>query len=389
MRKIALISLLAFLVACADEAPVAPDQQHVGNVMAAKGGNKPPEAPSSADPAIAFFTYSREYEYSIRVMNEDGSNNTRLIWGDGVIDPSWKPGTPGEGSMAYTKRRGTESGYYELWRMDVRVDGGVLVAESSGPLAECAGEPAWSPVGVGWASGKEVIAYVEQGYNCAPGAHSNPTSYELRYVCAEGDGTCGGTLHTALEGVRINYAAWSPDASGIAFVESGRIGDENVWWIKILDLGTSPPTVSEVFTTEGTGLHEVWYLDWSRVGDRLAFSAHGMTAGGEKGKGKPKVRSYVYTLDVTPNGEGGWTPGTLTQLIEGSGVTWWPDDQYLVVSQAWDLLKVDAATGTIVATLSDCGAAPDMKRPCGLRRMKAPEPAALGQSHLPSLNTGR
>lgn len=347
MRKIALISLLALLAACADDAPLAPDQQHVGNIMAAKGGKKPPEEPSAADPAVAFFTYSRKYGYCLRVMNDDGSNDTRLICGSGVQWPSW---SPGGASIAFKQKYP-----YELWRMYVDVDEyGVPYGdfrEYDQPLAACAGEPAWSPAPVQALGNKEIIAYPEEG---CPDAQQNV----LRYVCADGSG-CEGTLRPATPGrVWVGYPAWSPDAAAVGFIE--RYYSEEGPRLRIVILDIDSDRTSIVF--DRGDLYEVWDLDWSRNGNRLAFSAMSVSGSGKGGKGKPKYTRYVYTLSVTA-ADGTWEADNLTQVIEGTGAAWSPDDQHLVVRSGGDLVKIDSQTGTIIQTLRQGGYGPDWKRP--------------------------
>ena len=123
---------------------------------------EPPEEPPVADPAIAFNTYGRETGYCLRVMNDDGSNDTRLICGSGVLSPSW---SPDGGSFAFVKRWNDilVPGEPELWRMDIEVKDGVPQITSASRLATCAGDPAWSPVDVPALESKVVVAYSEDG----------------------------------------------------------------------------------------------------------------------------------------------------------------------------------------------------------------------------------
>ena len=74
-------------------------------------------------------------------MNDDGSNDARLICGSGVLSPSW---SPEGGSLAFVKRWNNIEfpGEPELLRMDVTVvDDGVPVLSNPEVLATCAGGP--------------------------------------------------------------------------------------------------------------------------------------------------------------------------------------------------------------------------------------------------------
>ncbi len=359
MRKLAFIPLLALLAACTDRGPIGPGDQEAGDIVAAKGGipgppdkDKPPEEPPPAlpaDPAIAFNTYNAETGYCLRVMNDDGSNDTGLICGSGVLSPSWSPdGT----SIAFTKRWYTASGHYELWRMDVRVVEGVLVSSENGPLASPAGEPAWSPMKPpGFSS--EIIAYPEAGFV------DDVQRNFLRYICPEdGDDTCSGILYTAAEGVTVQFPAWSPDASSIAIVETETSeSGPAVWRIKIHDLNT---TGAVTVFDGGDQFTEIWDLDWSRTGDRLAFAAGTASGKGRKGKGTQDV----YTLGVSQGATGSWQRGTLTQVIEGIGPSWSPHDAYLVVTSERNLVKINLITDYATETLRQGGLSfnPDWRR---------------------------
>ena len=360
MRKLIVLPLLVLLAGCADQATVGPEGLDGGDVLAAKGGNhgKPPEEPPPAnpDPAIAFNTYGRNTGYCVRVMNADGSNDTRLICGSGALYPSWSPPEGGSMSIAFTKRWGTiqNNGEYELWRLDATVVGGVPQWSEVGPLATCAGEPAWSP-GLVPALGVEVIAYPEASYA------ENCRNNVLSYVPASGCGTepcAGALLHQAPLGVRVSAPTWSPDAASIAFIvqtpdETDPPGD---WSIKILDIAT--PATSLVFPG-GDQYREIWDLEWSRsngTGDRLAFSAAVPSGTGRKGR----TTRYVYTLEVSRVG-GSWTAGALTQVIKGTDAAWSPDNAKLLVNSGGDLVTVDLADYS-TEMLRDGGFHPDWRR---------------------------
>jgi Tol biopolymer transport system component len=343
MRKFIVLPLLVLLAACTEQTAVGPDGDP--GFVAAKGGIKgppkeePPEPPD-ADPAIAFNTYGRKTGYCLRVMNADGSNDTRLICGSGVLSPSW---SPDGGSLAFVKRWGDIAvpGEYELWRMDVTLDShGVPVWSDPTPLplATCAGQPAWSPVEV---DGVHVIAYNEASYS------SNCRNNRLSYVTSNGD--TKGTLYEADPGVYVSFPAWSGDATKIAFVESEFLDGQNVWRINILHLPiTASPTVETVFDG-GDQFWEIWDLDWSRGGDCLAFSA--FSAGSAM---KKRSKQHVYTL---------CEPDLPTQIIEGgSGVTWSPDGGSLLVKRSGgDLVRVDLTNYT-TETLRRGGFHPDWRR---------------------------
>lgn len=345
MRKFIVLPLLVLLAACTEHTTVGPDGDP--GLVAAKGGtkgppdkDKPPEEPPDpdADPAIAFNTYGRETGYCLRVMNDDGSNDTRLICGSGVLSPSW---SPDGGSLAFVKRYDdiAGSGQPELWRMNVTVDvDGVPVWSDPKPLATCAGQPAWSPVAVGEV---QVIAYAEAGYGCQHNV--------LRYVTTDGNPPLGTLLYEAASGVWVSFPAWKGDATKIAFVETEFLDDQNVWRIKIIhDLSTQ--TAVPVLDDPEHLFTEIWDLDWSRAGDCLAFSASSAR--------KKRSKRHVYTLSV---GTTGPCASELTQIIEGSGAAWSPDDESLVVKSGGDLVRVylnDHRT----ETLRRGGFGPDWRR---------------------------
>ncbi len=349
MRKFIVLPLLVLLAACTERTAVGPDGDP--GFVAAKGGipgppdkDRPPEDEPPAVPAIAFNTYGRETGYCLRVMNDDGSNDTRLICGSGVLSPSW---SPDGGSFAFVKRTDNIDvpGKPELWRMDVTVDDdGVPVWSGQTVLATCAGDPAWSPVGVP-ALGGEVVAYSETGdpKNCDRNL--------LRYVTT-GVGTPV-TLYTAAEGVSVSFPAWNPDATEIAFVEVKQLpSGQNVRRINILYLPvTDSPTVDIVFDG-GDQFWEIWDLDWSRAGDCLAFSAASAK--------KRRSKRHVYTLRVSADGS---CESGLTQIIEGSGAAWSPNanDESLVVRSGGDLVKVNLMDSS-TETLRRGGFHPDWRR---------------------------
>ena len=331
MRKFIVLPLLVLLAACAGQTAVGPNGDEA-ELLAAKGGNKGPPTPEEPDavPAIAFGTYDGRKNgdgYCLRVMNDDGSNDTRLICGSGVLSPSW---SPDGGSLAFVKRWYV-SGEYELWRMDFTVGEGGVPDTSTSRLATCAGDPAWSPVGVPALELKVVVAYSEAGYS------ESCQSNLLRYVTT--DGLTNDILYTAAQGVRVSFPAWSGDATKIAFVESQLLSGQNVWRINILDLALD--AVSTVLDGPDYLFTEIWDLDWSRAGDCLAFSAGSAS-------GKRRSSRHVYTFGVNAAGPCG---SGLTQIIEGgSGVAWSPDDLSLVVTSGGELVEVslsDYSTETL------------------------------------------
>ena len=344
MRKFIVLPLLVLLAACTERTAVGPEGDP--GFVAAKGGKKGPPTPEEpdADPAIAFGTYDGRKNgdgYCLRVMNDDGSNDTRLICGSGVLSPSW---SPDGGSLAFVKRWYV-SGEYELWRMDVTADDhGVPVGSDTTLLATCAGQPAWSPVPAPVA-GVQVIAYPEHGYS------SKCRNNVLNYVTT--DGGTPVTLYTATVGVNVGFPAWSPDATKIAFVESRDPDGSHGWRIQIKDLSTLPITLVFDGAGELGEFWEIWDLDWSRGGDCLAFSA--ASAGNKR-----RSTRHVYTLRLSESDRNSCEPG-LTQIIEGSGVAWSPDDGSLVVTSGGELVRVSLSDYS-TETLRKGGFHPDWRR---------------------------
>ena len=347
MRKFIVLPLLVLLAACTERTAVGPDGD--SGFVAAKGGTKgppkdePPPPDEDAVPAIAFNTYGRETGYCLRVMNDDGSNDTRLICGSGVLSPSW---SPDGGSFAFVKRWNDilVPGEPELWRMDIEVKDGVPQITSASRLATCAGQPAWSPVPAPVA-GVQVIAYPEHGYS------SKCRNNVLNYVTT--DGGTPVTLYTATVGVNVGFPAWSPDATKIAFVESRDPDGSHGWRIQIKDLSTLPITLVFDVAGELGEFWEIWDLDWSRGGDCLAFSA--ASAGNKR-----RSTRHVYTLRLSESDRNSCEPG-LTQIIEGSGVAWSPDDGSLVVTSGGELVRVSLSDYS-TETLRKGGFHPDWRR---------------------------
>ena len=116
-----------------------------------------------------------------------------------------------------------------------------------------------------------------------------------------------------------------PDATKIAFVESRHPDGIHGWRIQIKDLSTLTLDATLAFDGEGEfgEFWEIHDLDWSRDGDCLAFSA--ASAGNKR-----RSSRHVYTLRLSQAEPNSCEP-SLTQIIEGSGAAWSPDDGSLVV----------------------------------------------------------
>ncbi len=255
-----------------------------------------------ADPAIAFVKGRGVY-----VMNADGSNPAEIYQAgrnETVFFPCW---APDGGAIAFVKDN-------DLWRLDVRVVGGVprgmnlVLLVDSGPSGSVvAGSPDWSPLG------GEI-------------AFADPTTRTIEVVPATGGPRT--VLQAAPMGTIVESPSWSPDGSRLAF----RWRDSSVERLVILDRATLQTTVALTVSLAWT-IHNP---EWSRVGDRVVFNLDSWSA--------PLTRRVqiidLATSSVTDSVPWGWLP------------SWSPDDAtLLIVDQTSNtnqrLATVDLATGVV------------------------------------------
>ena len=312
--RLLLATPLMLFLACQDQ--VVDPNSTAAEPLFAKGGkpgkpNDPPAA-DTANPAIAYQAGTAVpggFGTAIWVMDADGSNATELCdcdsAGSGCItwggwSPTWSPD-------------GTSIAYYvssdnSLRAMDIELDAdGQPIATNRRTLA--LGEPyhpAWSPLG-------DMIAFDDWGDS----VFTVPAS--------------GGERAFVVNG---SVPAWSPDATRLAFKGSGES-------LLVLTFATG---VIDTLIQPGQFLH-LYDLDWSRNGDRIAFS------GGHTGWA---IDFATYVLDLTT----GQYP-MLTDL--GRMPTWSPDDSELLLQgkknkkkPSYDgLVVVDAITGEEIRRFGD------------------------------------
>ncbi len=305
-----LLPVIAFTLSSCSKSGnevVGPGRTENGAALLKKGGGKPPEdPPPPADPAIAFVVHASKND-KLMVMDSDGSNQTEVYRVEGTTDltnPSWSP--DGQ-SIAFIQAP------FELWRIDVEVVDGEPRGSNAYPLLEDATSPEWSPAG-------DEILFV----SCCGFGNM------LQVVDALG-GTPR-TLYTASPESRISCAAWSPNASTVAFVEA----EPEAASIKILNVVSG-----EVTTVLGSlALGNMTRLDWARIRTEheLAFG----TAG------------ELHTVDIAS--------GVRTFVTEGSTPSWSPDDNQLVfMTLRHQIATYNTLTGK-TETLARSGWYPDWRR---------------------------
>jgi Tol biopolymer transport system component len=288
---------------------------------------KPPKEEPPADPAIAF---DDGYWGSLKVMNEDGSNQATIIEED-IFDVwgklSW---SPDGGAIAWA---GQMCGYgWGVWRIDVDVVDGVpqgsnlqqLVDESDcGRLAWCA---AWSPLG-------DEIAFAV--------AEAASNNWFIKVVPAE-----GGPVEIIYEShemaINLWSLTWSSDGTRIAFVATDGPEDPDPpreTYIAIIERETG--TVTTLLKGE---FQHVW-IEWARGLDILLVSI------------ESPAPTRIYTVDIN-------NP-TLVEIVEGEYPCWSPDNTkfvYYTHERKKTITAVyDLETGEIDKILNE-GSRPDWRR---------------------------
>ena len=132
-----------------------------------------------------------------------------------------------------------------------------------------------------------------------------------------------------------SYPAWSPDGTQIAF-HSNSDGDYEIW-VMSLDPETGTVTTLTQLTVNTSPDRQP---AWSHDGSMIAFYSDRDGTGG------------LYVIDAVT---GASVDDDVAPIQDEVSPTWSPDDAYLafVHSNAWNLLKVELATGTQASLISD------------------------------------
>jgi Tol biopolymer transport system component len=309
----ALLALGALTVAACSEQTVEPNGTQIAGdpVSAKKGGGGKPGSGTPADPAITY--YQNTNCTSLWVINADGSNRTEIGDCNSSPGPAWTPAWSPDGkSIAFY-----DLGLGDLYVVDVALTaGGNPIAQNRRLLVATglAHIPAWSPLG-------DVIAYsVDDSLYTVPAIGGSPT-----VVCLG----CGA------------HPTWSPDGTKLAFYS-------NTFESPAAALKTITVSTGDIQTLIPQGAFDyIWYPDWSRSGDRIAFDGTPL-GNGPRG---------TYVLDLVTGDY-----SLLTDL--GWPASWSPDDQELVVRNR----GLPGSGGLVVNSTSGA-----VMRKIGKRTMSSPD----------------
>ncbi len=258
-----------------------------------------------ADPAITFFNNG------LWVMNADGSNPA-LVTTSGGLQPSWAPFGKGSSSDPYAIAFSSAS--CQIARIDVAVVAGAPVGSNfqtlANPFAGCEQYAAWSPKG-------DSVAVSE-----LPRSSGAPSAL---WLLAAAGGSGARLVYAAPPNYLVQWSAWSPDGSRIAFVEEDDSGPCCSYprSIKVVDVQTRAVTV----VLAPGSMSAPRFVDWARTKDVLVFEAEG------------RRTNFLYTLNLNPL-------GAPIQLAGGSFPTWSPDDSKVAYQ---GINVVDVATGIITS----------------------------------------
>jgi len=312
LRTLPLI-LLPLFVGC-DKLPTDNEAGSTSPAFA-KGGNKPPKDPpggdgTPADPAIAYLD-----RYDLKVMNEDGSNQTTVFTTETYTlsgTPSWSP----DGT-----RLALRGPYPDppLVVVDLVIDpNGIPVGSPPTPLTlEQVFDAAWSPT-------SDIIAYT--------GVVDGDNRYLMTVSADGGPGTSTIVYETPTQPCGVWHPTWYPDGSQIAFV----IECDGLVELRILTLTDAPTQDALSLIPEGYFI-DLAFPEWSRDGTRIVFG----------GRETSSSDYAVYIVDVAdPASEtyGAWHELGLRSPygIPGAPWSWSPDDSKLVVDLDRAVRVVDA-----------------------------------------------
>ncbi len=296
--------LLSVLYGCGGSGSLTP-----ASVDTAKKPPKPPpEEPTPPDPAIAF-TISTPKGHELWVMNEDGTNRTKLVGGAEVSSPSWSPDGERLVFRNYDGNALNGKGLYV-----VSPDGSPPELLLPDPYAE---SPAWSPLGncIAYSRYDRAASWGEPGYwgeiraiDPEGGPSQQP---QTLYQFSEPWGELGGI-------------SWSPDATRLTVAVLDESPDPPVMtsFLAVLDV----PTGALTDVTRPAGFDWVaggLDVDWARTSDRIAFNGR-----------KVGEDSALWIGDVAEDSSGRASLQNLYKLVDehrwALSPSWSPRDRQLV-----------------------------------------------------------
>jgi Tol biopolymer transport system component len=270
LRFLVTVAALA-LVGCArdvlDPHPAAVDSEPLLAVAAT----------APAAPAIAFTRDGNK----LLVMNADGSNQTILLSATSVSNPSWSPA--GNALVIAATVNGTSG----IWLLDVSVLGGVPKGSNLRFLTS-GFQPSWSARG-------DTIVYIP----------ATGISNSLSLIPAIGGQST--LIYTSGAGYTLVQPDWSPDNKRIAFGEKNQAFTHCTLIVFNRETG-----LVDTVAAFGPSNAQIRAPEWSRSGDRIAFSAFPKT----------ETKEYVYIVAPRPR-------GIPSKIFPGFHPTWSPDDSKL------------------------------------------------------------
>jgi Tol biopolymer transport system component len=199
------------------------------------------------------FSSDRDGNYEIYVMNDDGSDVTRLTDDDANdFDPSWSP--DGEKIAFVSFRDGSNN--MEIYVMNSDGTDQTRLTDNYDALDR---EPSWSPDG-------EKISF----------ASNRDGNYEIYVMNADGTDQ---TRLTDNDDALDREPSWSPDGEKIAFVsdrdsigEGDEVGDVNAIYSMDADDGSDVTRLTDDTRND-------LYPSWSPDGEKIVFASNRDTTG--------------------------------------------------------------------------------------------------------------